>query len=126
MVKFKGDRDGTFVSWIDECTANGCDSGGINEEAVEGIGEFLDADILGDALADNLVAPMSPSPKDGGTSLDAGLSKLPSREVFARIAAAAAAAAAATFAEWEVLPDNEVETPLVIVTLDPVGDGIDL
>ena len=126
MVKFKGDRDGVFVSWIDECTAKGCDSGGINAEPVEGIGEIRDVDIVGDALDDNLDAPISPSLKDDGTSLDAGLSKLPSLEVFARIAAAAAAAAAATFAECEVFPDNEVETPLVMVTLDPVGDGIDL
>ena len=98
MVKFKGDRDGVFVSWIDECTAKGCDSGGINAEPVEGIGEIRDVDIVGDALDDNLVGRMSSSFKDGGTSLEAGLSKLPSLEVFARMAAAAAAAAAATFA----------------------------
>ena len=42
------------------------------------------------------------------------------------MAAAAAAAAAATFAVWEVFPDKEVDTPFVIVTLEPVGDGIDL
>ena len=90
------------------------------------MGELRDVDIAGDVLDDNLDAPISPSLNDGGISRDGGLRRLPSLDVFARIAAAAAAAAAATFAECEVFPDNDVETPLVIVTLDPVGDGIDL
>ena len=126
LDKFKGDLDEVLLSCIEEWTANGCDSGWPNAEAVEGMGDIWDVDIAGDALDDNLVGRMSSSLKDGGTSLEAGLSKLPSLEVFARMAAAAAAAAAATLAEWDVFPDNDVETPFVIVTLDPVGDGIDL
>ena len=124
--KFKGDLGVVLFSGMDECTANGCDSGGTKEDAAEGMGELRDVDIAGDALDGNLDAPISPSIKDGGTSLDAGLRRLPSLEVLTRMAAAAAAAAAATFAECEVFPDNDVETPLVMVTLDPVGDGIDL
>ena len=42
------------------------------------------------------------------------------------MAAAAAAAAAAALAVCDELSVNEVETPLVIVMLGPVGDGTDL
>ena len=63
------------------------------------------------------------------TSLETGLKMLPSLDVLARmVAAAAAAAAAATFVVWDALSEKTlfVEIPLVIVTVDPVGDGIDL
>ena len=115
-----------LVSAIDECTPNGWDSGGIKEDDVDGIGDIRDADIAGDARDGNFDEPISFSFKHGVTPLEAGLSKFPSLEVFTRIAAAAAAAAAATLAVWDVFPDNDVDTPLVIVTLDPVGDGMDL
>ena len=119
--KLSGDLDELLVSAV---CPNGWDSGGIKEEWVDGIGDNRDADIAGDARDDIFDEPISFSLKDGVTPLEAGLSKLPSLEVFTRIAAAAAAAA--TLAVWDLLPDNDVETPLLIVTLDPVGDGIDL
>ena len=126
LDKLSGDLDELLDSVIDECTPNGWDSGGTKEEGVDCIGDSRDADIAGDARDDNFDDPSSFSFKDGVTPLEGGLSKLPSLEVLARIAAAAAAAAAATLAVWDVLPDNDVETPLVIVTLEPVGDGMDL
>ena len=64
------------------------------------------------------------------TPLEAGRSKLPNLELVdtckAAAAAAAAAVAAATLAVCAEFPHNDVDTPLVIATLDPVGDGIAL
>ena len=124
LDKFSGDLDELLVFAMDEWTPSGWDSGG-NEEELAGVGVSRDTEIVGDVGDDNLDDTILFSLDAEVTSLDTGRSKLPSLEVFTRIAAAAAAAAA-TLAAWEECPDKHVETPLVIVTLDPVGDGIDL
>ena len=111
---------------MEECTPSVWDSVAATEDIVDGTGDNRDVDTDGDVLEDNFDVPISISLRVEAWLLEGGLRRLPSLDVFARMAAAAAAAAAATFAVWEVFPDKDVDTPFVIVTLEPVGDGIDL
>ena len=124
--RFNGDLDACVASAKVECTPNVRGSVAATEDIVDGIGDNRDVDTDGDDLDDNFDVAISLSLKVEAWLLEGGLRRLPSLDVFARMAAAAAAAAAATFAVWEVFPDKDVETPFVIVTLEPVGDGIDL
>ena len=129
LDKFKGDLDEFVVSVVDECTPSGWDSGGSNGAVVVGVGDDWFADIEDDVTDDNDDDIKSLLVDPEVTSLETGLKMLPSLDVLARmVAAAAAAAAAATFVVWDALSEKTlfVEIPLVIVTVDPVGDGIDL
>ena len=128
LVRFNGDRDDRLPFVIDECTPIGCDSGGMEGAEVDGVGVSRDPETVGDVGDANLDDSILFSWDTDVTSREVGLSKFPSLDLFACIAAAAAAAAAATFAVWDELADDKhVDTPLVIVTLDdPVGEGTDL
>ena len=94
------------------------------------MGVSLQPETVEEVGDDNLDVTTLASLDKDVTPLEAGRSKLPNLELVdackAAAAAAAAAVAAATLAVCAEFPHNDVDTPLVIVTLDPVGDGIDL